>query len=60
MNESFYESRAREKINDLMKEGVTSQAYYRSRASNAGFLYRLPKFILVILGIVGVIQIFIR
>jgi hypothetical protein len=60
MNQSFYESRSKEKINDLMKEGMTSQAYYRSRASKAGFLSRLPKLILVILGIVGLIQMFVR
>lgn len=60
MNQSFYESSSKEKIKGLMKEGMTSQAYYRSRASKAGFLYRLPKLVLVILGIVGLIQMFAR
>jgi hypothetical protein len=60
MNQSFYESRSKEKINDLMKEGMMSQAYYRSRISKAGFFSRLQKIILVILGIVGLIQMFVR
>lgn len=60
MNQSFYESSSKEKINDLMKEGMMSQAHYRSRASKAGFLSRLPKLILVVLGIVGLAQLVVR
>ena len=60
MNQSFYESRSKEKINDFMKEGMMSQAYYRSRASKASILSRLPKLILVVLGIMGLIQLFVR
>lgn len=56
MNQSFYESRSKEKINDLIKEGMISQAYYRSRASKANILSKLPKLILIILGILGLIQ----
>jgi len=57
MNQSFLESRSKEKIDDLMKEGMMSQAYYRSRASRARFLSRLPRLILIVLGILGVILI---
>jgi hypothetical protein len=60
MNQSFYESRTNEKLNNLRKQGMMSQAYYRSRSSRAGFLSRLPKFIIVILGILGLVQIFVR
>jgi len=56
MNQSFYESRSREKINNRMKEGMMSQAYYRSRSSKAGLLRRLPRFILIGLVIWGLIQ----
>jgi len=60
MNHSFFESRSKEKLNDLMNEGMTSQAYYRSRASRANFLSRLPKLILIILGVLGLIQLIVR
>ena len=60
MNQFFYESRSKEKINDLMKEGMMSQAHYRSGASKANVLSKLPKFVIVILGIFGIIQMIIR
>lgn len=60
MNQSFYESSSKEKINDLMKEGMMSQAHYRSGSPRAGILSRLPKLVIVILGIVGLIQMFLR
>ena len=60
MNQSFYESRSKEKINDLRKEGMMSQEYYRSGASKTNLLRRLPRFILIVLGILGVLQIIIR
>jgi hypothetical protein len=59
MNHSYYESRSQEKINDLMKEGMMSQAHYRSRSSKAGLLRRLPRLILIVLAIWGLIQLFI-
>ncbi len=52
----FMELRSKEKINDLMEEGMRSQACRRSGASKAGLFSRLPKLILVILGIVGIVQ----
>jgi len=57
MNQSFLESRSKEKVNDLMKEGMMSQAYYRSRASKARLLSSLPKLIVIVLGILGLILI---
>jgi len=56
MNQSFYESRSKEKINDIMKEGMMSQAYYRSRTSEQNFFARLPKLILIILVVAWIIQ----
>jgi len=57
MNQSFLESRSKEKIDDLMKEGMMSQAYYRSSASKARLLSRLSRLILIVLGILGFILI---
>jgi len=57
MNQSFLESRSKEKLDDLMKEGMMSQAYYRSSASKARLLAKLPKLILIVLGILGPILI---
>ena len=50
MNQSFYEIRGKEKINDLRQEGMISQAYYRSRST---VHYRLPKLIAILIGILG-------
>ena len=53
MNQSFLESRSQEKVDDLMKEGMMSQAYYRSRGSKARLPSRLPRLILIVLAILG-------
>jgi hypothetical protein len=57
MNQSFYESRSREKISDLRKEGMLSQAHYRSGATKTKILSRLAKLILIILGFLAMIQV---
>lgn len=56
MNQFFYESRGKEKVKDLMKEGMGSQAYNRSGASKPSLLYRLPKLILILLGLLGILE----
>jgi hypothetical protein len=38
MNQSFYEVRGKEKLRELLKEGQTSQAYYRSRPKSPSLL----------------------
>ena len=59
MNEFFYQSRGKEKVRELREEGMKSQAYNRSKAP--GFVLRgLPKLILTIVGILGVLQLFLR
>jgi hypothetical protein len=58
MNQYFYESRSKEKINDLRNEGMMSQAHYRSGVTKIHL--RLPKLILIILGILGIIQMIVR
>jgi hypothetical protein len=55
MNQSFYESRGKEKIRDLMEEGMRSQAAHRSGKSK-DFLHRWPKVLLLLLGIVGILE----
>jgi len=60
MNQSFYESRSKEKINDLRKEGMMSQAYYRSHTSKSNILSKLPKPVIIILGILWLVQFFLR
>ena len=56
MNQSFYESRSKEKIGDLRKEGMVSQAHYRSGSAKTQIHSRLAKLVLMILGILGIIQ----
>jgi hypothetical protein len=60
MNQFFFESRGREKVNDLMNEGMRSQAYHRSGASRGNLLSRLPKFVLIVLVILGILQMVVR
>ena len=60
MNQSFYESKAREKLNNLRNEGMMSQSYYRSRSSKGNLISKLPKLIIFILGALGLIQMFLR
>jgi hypothetical protein len=59
MNQFFYESRGKEKVNELIDEGVRSQAYHRSAVSKAPLSAGI-KFTLIILGISGVIVMIIR
>lgn len=60
MNQFFFESRGKEKIRDLMKEGMTSQEYHRSGAARHGLLHRLPRLILIALIIAGFLGIILR
>lgn len=60
MNQFFFESRGREKVKDLMNEGMTSQAYRRSGASRGSLLSRLPKLFMIVLVILGILQMVVR
>ena len=58
MNQFFYETRAREKVQEIMKEGLTSQELHRSGVSRNGFLRGIPKLIVItvfVLGVLGLI-----
>jgi hypothetical protein len=48
MNQFFYESRAKEKIKDLMEEGIRSQAFHRS-GSSSRFAFSLSKLVMFLL-----------
>jgi hypothetical protein len=60
MNQFFYESRGKEKIRELMDEGMRSQAVRRTGASRAIFRGRLTKAILVVLVILAVLALTLR
>lgn len=60
MNQFFYEQRGKEKVNDLMREGMTSQALHRSETRKPGVLRHLPKLVVVIAGILGLITFLVR
>jgi len=60
MNYSFLEERSNEKVKDLLDEGQQSQAFYKSGASRINHLRSLPRFILLLLGILGLLLIFVR
>jgi hypothetical protein len=60
MNHSFYEENAKEKIRDLLKEGQRSQAFYRSGAPRISFLGNIPKLVLLLLGILGLLMVFLH
>ena len=55
MNQFFFESRGKEKVKELMDEGMRSQALQRSGANRYGFFHGLPKLILLIAGILGLV-----
>jgi len=60
MNQFFYESRGKDKVKDLLKEGQHSQAFHRSGAPTSSLLNGLPKLILALLAILGILQILVR
>jgi hypothetical protein len=60
MNHFFYESNGKQKMKDLLNEGQRSQAFHKSGAPKLGLLHGLPKFAMVLLGILGLLSLFLR
>ena len=60
MNQFFYETRSKEKVKNLMEEGMRNQALRRSKGAKVGFLHRLPKLAMALLGILGALALLIR
>ncbi len=60
MNQFFYETRGKEKINELRNEGMTSQSFYRSGTSKPRGLSKLPLIIFIALGVLSTLTLIIR
>jgi hypothetical protein len=60
MNHYSYEMMAKEKVKGLQEEGMRSQAIYSSGSPKAVLLHGLPKLILVLLGILGILELLVR
>ena len=60
MNHFSYDVMRKEKIRDLQKEGVISQAFNRSGAPRLGLLRGLPKLLLAVLGTLGLLGLLVR
>jgi hypothetical protein len=60
MNQFFYESRGKEKVKELMDEGMRSQAVRRAGISRAVLRGRLTKTILIVFGLLGVLGLMLR
>ena len=43
MNQAFLEERSKEKVKDLMNEGMTSQEYYRNRTKGPNYFHLFAK-----------------
>lgn len=55
MNHFSYDVVRKEKIRDLQKEGMNSQAFHRSGAPKNAVLSGLPKLAMTILGLLGLL-----
>ena len=60
MNHFSYEVMGKERVKDLQGEGMRSQAFYRSGASSIDLLRGVPKLILSLLGILGLLGFLVR
>ena len=60
MNQFFYETRGKEKVKNLMEEGIRSQALHPLRGTRSRILQNLPKLVLLVLGILGLIGMLVR
>ncbi|MBN1450580.1 MAG: hypothetical protein JW963_06150 [Anaerolineales bacterium] len=60
MNYSFYENRTKEKVREVLEEGRRSQAFNKFGAPKINLLRKLPKYMLVLLGILGLVMLFMR
>jgi hypothetical protein len=60
MNQFFYESRGKEKLEDFRDEGIRNQAYHKSGASKLDLLRGLPKLIIGLLSILGLLGLLIH
>ena len=60
MNHFSYDVIRKEKARELRGEGVRSQEFHRSGARKSGQLRRLPRLILTLLALLGLLELLIR
>lgn len=60
MNHFFYETRSKEKVKEILDEGMRSQAYHRSRSHRSGLAHPAIKYFIAALVAAGVLILTIR
>jgi hypothetical protein len=60
MNQNFYETRSKEKIKELMEEGMRNQELHRLKGAKGGFLSNPSKLAVTLLGILILLGLLIR
>lgn len=60
MNHFSYDVMRKEKIRDLQREGMMSQKSHHSSASRTALLRGVPKLVLTLLGMLGLLGLFVR
>lgn len=60
MNHFSYDVMRKEKVRDLQGEGVRSQEFHRSGAPKLTLLRGVPRLILTVLGILGLLSLLVR
>lgn len=60
MNQFFYESRGKEKVKDLMNEGMTNQALHRTKGRSRFNFGRFTMVMFVVLILAGLLAALIR
>jgi len=59
MNHFSYEVMGKEKVKNMMEEGMRNQAVYRS-GSPRRFVHNLPRLILVVLALLAIAELIVR
>lgn len=60
MNHFSYDAIGKEKVRELRNEGVRSQSFHRSGAPSLGLLRSVPRLLLALLGILGLLALLVR
>jgi intracellular sulfur oxidation DsrE/DsrF family protein len=60
MNQFYFESRGKEKVRELLNEGVTSQLHHRSLVRKSLFSQGLVKLIVIVLSILGIAELLVH
>lgn len=60
MNHFSLDVMRKEKVRDLQREGMTGQAFHRSRLPGSGPLRQAPAILLALVGLCGLLGLFLR